>query len=75
MFYVLCTMAPSFTFFSSEDKSQLSFQGITSLQIQKKLKKLFIHNLTSCDLKIVFKTPIMFKGFLTFKEGGGFSTT
>ena len=36
----------------------LPFLGSTSFQIQKKLQKLFSDKLMSCDLKIVFTSPV-----------------
>ena len=47
---------------------KLPFLGSTSLQIQKKLQKLFIDKLTSYNLKIVFKSFFRVKSFLTFKD-------
>ena len=40
----------------------------TSFQIQKNLQKLFSDNLTSCNLKIVFTSPVRVKSFFTFKD-------
>ena len=47
---------------------KLPFLGSTSFQIWKKLQKLFSDKLTSCNLKIVFTSPVRVKGFLTFKN-------
>ena len=44
------------------------FLGSTSLQIRKKLQKLFSDKLTSCNLKIVFTSPIRVKSFFTFED-------
>ena len=42
--------------------------GSTSFQIRKKLQKLFSDKLTSCNLKIVFTSPVRVKSFFTFKD-------
>ena len=42
---------------------KLPFLGSTSFQIRKKLQKLFSDKLTSCNLKIVFTSPIRVKAF------------
>ena len=47
---------------------KLPFLGSTSFQIRKKLQKLFSDKLTSCNLKIVFTSPVRVKSFLTFKD-------
>ena len=47
---------------------KLLFLGSTSFQIQKKLQKLFSDKLTSCNLKIVFTSPVRVKSFFTFKD-------
>ena len=47
---------------------KLSFLGSTSFQIRKKLQKLFSDKLTSCNLKIVFTSPVRVKSFFTFKD-------
>ena len=47
---------------------KLPFLGSTSFQIRKKLQKLFSDKLTSCNLKIVFMSPIRVKSFFTFKD-------
>ena len=47
---------------------KLSFFGSTSFQIRKKLQKLFSDKLTSCNLKIVFTSPVRVKTFFTFKD-------
>ena len=44
------------------------FLGSTSFQIRKKLQKLFSDKLTSCNLKIVFMSPVRIKSFFTFKD-------
>ena len=44
----------------------LPFLGSTSFQIWKKLQKLFNDKLTSCNLKIVFKSPVRVKSFFRF---------
>ena len=47
---------------------KLPFLGSTSFQIRKKLQKLFNNKLTSCNLKIVFTSPVRVKSFFTFKD-------
>ena len=47
---------------------KLPFLGSTSFQIRKKLQKLFCDKLTSCNLKIVFTSPVRVKSFFTFKD-------
>ena len=47
---------------------KLPFLGSTSFQIREKLQKLFSDKLTSCNLKIVFKSPVRVKSFFTFKD-------
>ena len=47
---------------------KLPFLGSTSFQIRKKLQKLFSDKLTSCNLKIVFTSPVRVKNFFTFKD-------
>ena len=47
---------------------KLPFLGSTSFQIRKKLQKLFKDKLTSCNLKIVFPSPVRVKSFFTFKD-------
>ena len=47
---------------------KLPFLGSTSFQIRKKLQKLFSDKLTSCNLKIVFMSPVRIKSFFTFKD-------
>ena len=47
---------------------KLLFLGRTSFQIRKKLQKLFSDKLTSCNLKIVFTSPVRVKSFFTFKD-------
>ena len=46
---------------------KLPFLGSTSLQIGRKLQKLFINKLTSSNLKIVFTSPVRVKSFFTLK--------
>ena len=46
---------------------KLPFFGSNSFQIRKKLQKLFSDNLTSCNLKIVFTSPVRVKSYFTFK--------
>ena len=64
----------------------LPFLGSTSLQIRKKLQKLFSDKLTSCSLKTVFTPPVGVKSFFTINDKlpkmllselkcGGFSAT
>ena len=47
---------------------KLPFLGSTFFQIRKKLQKLFSDKLTSCNLKIVFMSPVRVKNFFTFKD-------
>ena len=47
---------------------KLPFLGITSFKIRKKLQKLFSDKLKSCNLKIVFTSPVRVKSFFTFKD-------
>ena len=47
---------------------ELPFLGSTLFQIRKKLQKLFSDKLTSCNLKIVFTSPVRVKSFFTFKD-------
>ena len=47
---------------------KLPFLGSTSFQIRKKLQKLFSDKLKSCNLKIVFTSPVRVKSFFTFKD-------
>ena len=47
---------------------KLQFLGRTSFQIRKKLQKIFSDKLTSCNLKIVFTSPVRVKSFFTFKD-------
>ena len=47
---------------------KLPFLGNTSFQTRKKLQKLFSDKLTSCNLKIVFTSPVRVKSFFTFKD-------
>ena len=47
---------------------KLPLLGSTSFQILKKLQKLFNDKLTSCNLKIVFTSPVRVKSFFTFKD-------
>ena len=42
---------------------KLTFLGSTSFQIRKKLQKLFSDKLKSCNLKIVFTSPVRVKSF------------
>ena len=49
-------------------KIPVKFLRITSFQIGKKLQKLFCNKLTSCNLKIVFTSPVRVKSFFTFKD-------
>ena len=46
---------------------KLSFLGSNSFQIRIKFQKLFSDKLRSCNLKIVFTSPIRVKSFFTFK--------
>ena len=47
---------------------QLPFLGSTSFQIRKKPQKFISDKLTSCNLEIVFKSPVRVKSFFTFKD-------
>ena len=47
---------------------ELSFLGCTSFKFRKKLQKLFGDKLTSCNLKLVFTSPVRVKSFFTFKD-------
>ena len=47
---------------------KLPFLEITSFQIRIKLQQLFNNNLTSCNLKIAFTSPVRVKSFFTFKD-------
>ena len=47
---------------------KLPFLGNSLFQILKKLQKLFTDKLTSCNLKIVFTSPVRVKSFFTFKD-------
>ena len=47
---------------------KLPFLGSTSFQIREKLQKLCSDKLTSCNLKIVFKSPVRVKSFFIFKD-------
>ena len=47
---------------------KLPFLGSTPFQIRKKLQKLFSGKLISCNLKIVFRSPVRVKGFSIFKD-------
>ena len=47
---------------------ELPFLGSASFQMWKKLQKLFSDKLTSCNLKIVFTSPVRVKSFFTFKD-------
>ena len=47
---------------------KLPFLGSTLFQIWKKLQKLFSDKLMSCNLKIVFTSPVTVKSFFTFKD-------
>ena len=44
------------------------FLRSTSSRIRKKLQKLFSDKLMSCNLKIVFTSPVRIKSFFTFKS-------
>ena len=50
--------------------AKLPFLGSISFQTSKikKLQKLFIDKLTSCNLKIVFTSSVRVKNFFTFKD-------
>ena len=47
---------------------RLPFLGSTSFQIWKKFQKIFCDKFTSCNLKIVFTSPVRVKSFFTFKD-------
>ena len=47
---------------------KLPFLGSTSSQTRKKVQKLFSDKLTSCNLKIVFTSPVRVESFFTFKD-------
>ena len=47
---------------------KLPFLGSTSFQIRKKLQILFSDKLTSCNLKIVFMSPVRVKSFFIFED-------
>ena len=47
---------------------KLPFLGGTSFQIRKKLQKLFSDKLMSCNLRIVFTSPLRVKSFFAFKD-------
>ena len=47
---------------------KLLLLGSTSFQIWKKLQKLFNDKLTSCNLKIMFMSPVRIKTFFIFKD-------
>ena len=47
---------------------KLPFLGSASFQIRKKLRKLFTEKSTSCNVKIIFTSPIRVKSFFTFKD-------
>ena len=47
---------------------KLLFLGSTSFPIRKKFQKLINDKLTSCNLKIVFTSPVRVKSFFTFKD-------
>ena len=47
---------------------KLPFLGSTSFQIRKNLQKLFSDELTSCNLKIVFTSPVRVQSFFIFKD-------
>ena len=47
---------------------KLPFLGSKSFQIRKKLQKLFGDKLMSCNLKIVFTSPVRVKSFSIFKD-------
>ena len=47
---------------------KLSFLGSTLFPVRKKLQKLFSDKVTSCNLKIVFMSPVRVKSFFTFKD-------
>ena len=47
---------------------KLLFLRSTLFQIRKKLQKLFSDKSTSCNVKIVFTSPLRVKSFFTFKD-------
>ena len=47
---------------------KLPFLGSASFQIRKKLQKLVSDKLTSCNLKVLFMSPVRVKNFFTFKD-------
>ena len=47
---------------------KLQLLGRNLFQIRKKPQKLFSDKLTSCNLKIVFTSPVRVKSFFTFKD-------
>ena len=47
---------------------KLLLLGSTSFQIEKMLQNLFNDKLTSCNLKMVFTSPVRAKSFFTFKD-------
>ena len=47
---------------------KLLFLGSTLFQTRKKLQKCFSDKLTSCNLKIVFTSPVRVKSFFTLKD-------
>ena len=47
---------------------KLPLLGSTSFQIRKKLQNLFSDKLMSCNLKIIFTSPVRVKSFFTFKD-------
>ena len=47
---------------------KLPFFASTLFQIRKKFQKLFSDRFTSCNLKIVFTSPVRVKSFSTFKS-------
>ena len=47
---------------------KLPLLGSTSFRILKTLQKLFSDKLTTCNLKIVFTSPVRVKSFFTFKD-------
>ena len=47
---------------------KLPFSRSTSFQIRKNLQKLLSDKLTSCNLKIVFTSPVRVQSFFIFKD-------
>ena len=47
---------------------KLPFLGSTSFQVRKKLQKLVSDKLRSCNLRIIFVSPVRVKSFFTFKD-------